>query len=355
MDMSYKPPVTHILPMATIYREWVLPAPGTIAVRINEQINPHDVVAEAEQPVRHVILDIARALNVPADLVSRHLLCEVGDRLTAGDRIAMGKGWLKRTVRAPDDGRVVAISEGRVLFEVLDKPYELQAHFPCQVLDTDGIQKITVETTGALIQAVWGNGKRDFGVLKMVAGGAGGTMTTDTLDIDMRGLILVAGYCLQAAPLHQATELKVRGLILGGLAAGLIPVARRLDYPLLVLEGFGEAAINRAAYELLKSYEGKEASLDGTPPQSYGYQRPEIIIPIPSTRHHDIPEEAVPLSPGVRVRVVRKPHMGEVGVVRELLTRAVSYPNGNMARSARLDLEGVGSVSVPLANLEVIQ
>ncbi len=353
--MNYKPPVTHVLPMTTIHREWALPTPGTIIVRVNEQVYPYDIVAEAERPVRHVILDVARALNVPADLVSRHLLCEVGDRLTTGDRIAMGKGWLKRTVRAPDDGRVVAISEGRVLFEVLGKPYEIQAHFPCMVVDTDGVQKVTVETTGALIQGIWGNGKRDFGVLKMVEGGAGGRMTTDALDIDLRGSILVAGSCIQAAPLHQATELNVRGLILGSLSAGLISVARRLDYPLLVLEGFGEVAINRAAYELLKSNEGQEASLDGTPPQSFGYQRPEIIIPMASTRMHDIPEEVVPLSPGVRVRVVRQPHMGDVGVVRELLTRAVSYPNGNIARSARLDLEGAGSVSVPLANLEVIQ
>jgi hypothetical protein len=128
-----------------------------------------------------------------------------------------------------------------------------------------------------------------------------------------------------------------------------------MDYPVLVLEGFGEVGINHAAYELLKASEGKEASLDGTPPQPYNYRRPEIIVPMPSTRRYDLPEEIVPLSPGVRVRVVRQPHMGEVGVVRELLTRAVSYPSGNMARSARLDLEGVSSVTVPLDNLEVIQ
>ncbi|MGD8812937.1 MAG: hypothetical protein PVI78_00520 [Anaerolineales bacterium] len=353
--MSYIPPVTHIMPLTTIRREWRLPAPGTIAVRVNERINAYDVVAESETTAHHVILDIARALNVPEDLASRHLLCDVGDRLAPGDRIAVGKGWLKRTIRAPANGRVVAISEGRVLFEVLEKPYEMQAIFPCVVVDTDGIRTISVETTGALIQAVWGNGKRDFGVLRMVAGGSSGTLTTETLDIGLRGSVLVAGSCLQAAPLHQATELTVRGLILGSLSAALIPMVKRLEYPVLVLEGFGDVGINNAAYELLKANEGKEASLDGTPSQTYSYRRPEVIIPMPSTRRFDLPEDIVPLSPGVRVRVVRQPHMGEVGVVRELLTRAVSYPNGNMARSARLDLEGAGSVTVPLDNLEVIQ
>lgn len=353
--MEYVAPVSHVSPMMTIRREWKLPAPGAIAVRVNEQLDVRETVAEAEVPERHVFLDVARALNVPESAADRYLTCEVGDRLSDGDRIAEVAGVLRRTVRAPGNGRVLAIIEGRVLYEVVGAPYELQARYPCVVAGTDGVQAITVETNGALIQAMWGNGRRGYGVLKMVGNGPGDQMTTDKLDIGMRGSVLVAGSCDNAAPLHQATELLVRGLILGGLSASMMPVTRRLRFPVVVLEGFGNIAINAAAYQLLSANQGKEASLDATPPREYEAHRPEIIIPLSSTRRYDLSDEVVPLSPGVRVRVLRQPYMGAVGVVRELLTRVVSYPSGNMARSARLDLEGAGSVVVPLANLEVLK
>jgi len=353
--MTYLPPIAHLSPMTTIRREWRLPAPGTVAVRVNENVNARDTVAEAEVPERRVFLDIARAMNVPANLANRYLTCEVGDRLSAGDRIAEIKGILRRTVRAPGNGRVIAISEGRVLFEVIGTPYELRARFPCLIGGSDGVQAITAETTGALIQAAWGNGRRDYGVLRLVGDGPGDQLTVDKLDTGLWGSILIAGSCNHAAPLHQATELSAHGLILGGLAASMIPVARRLSYPVVVLEGFGNIPINSAAYNLLSANQGTEASLDAAPSRPYEAHRPEIIIPLTSTRSLDLPEDVIPLSPGVRVHVVRRPHMGAVGVVTELLTRAVRYPSGNMARSARLDLEGTGSVVVPLANLEVLQ
>ena len=69
--MIYLPPASHVSSMTTIRREWRMPAPGTVNVRLNESLNVHDVVAEAEVPERHVFLDVARALNVPENLVNR--------------------------------------------------------------------------------------------------------------------------------------------------------------------------------------------------------------------------------------------------------------------------------------------
>jgi len=250
---------------------------------------------------------------------------------------------------------VITFSEGRILFELVGRTYELKSRYPCVIGGTDGVQTVYVETSGTLIQGVWGNGRHDYGVLRLVGKRPDQKLTTDVVDPKWRGAVLIAGYCDQSAPLHQATELSARGLILGGLAASLIPVVRRLHFPVVVLEGFGNAAINAAAFQLLKSNQGNEASVDAVPSRPYEANKPEIIIPVVSTRDYELPNEVVPLSPGVRVRVLRRPHMGAVGVVRELLTRAVRYPSGNKARSARLDIEGTGSVIVPLANLEVLQ
>jgi hypothetical protein len=42
-------------------------------------------------------------------------------------------------------------------------------------------------------------------------------------------------------------------------------------------------------------------------------------------------------------------------VVREVVEEAVAFPSGILARCAAVDLEGIGTETVPLANLEVLQ
>ena len=65
------------------------------------------------------------------------------------------------------------------------------------------------------MQGIWGNGRQDFGVLRTLGGGPRRRIQTDMLDTNLRGAVLVGGMCDQPAPLHQATELNVRGVVLG--------------------------------------------------------------------------------------------------------------------------------------------
>jgi RNase P/RNase MRP subunit p29 len=135
----------------------------------------------------------------------------------------------------------------------------------------------------------------------------------------------------------------------------LVPVARRLSFPVLVTEGFGEIPKNSAAFSLLTTNVGREVTVDGRAGGPYSLERPEVIIPLPAARQVALPDEVVLINPGVRVRVVQAPHIGAVGVVREIPARAVAYPSGVLARSARVELEGSGPAMIPLANLEILQ
>jgi hypothetical protein len=355
MSDMYLPPVKHVIPLTTIRRERQLPVPGTVTARVNERVQALDVVAEAETAPRHFFLDIARGLGVPQAQVARHLTRQAGDRVEAGDVIAGPVGLARRTVRAPEDGRIVAVSGGRVLFETRGEAVEVKAGIPGMVLSTDGFLKVTIETTGALIQAVWGNGRQDYGVMRIVGDGPAARLQTDQLDVNLRGAVLVAGICDHPAPFHQATELSVRGVILGGVPSHLIPVAQRLPYPVVVTEGFGELPINGPAYGLLTSNAGREAALDARPAGPYDVHRPEVVIPLPAARQPELPDEVIPLASGVRVRVLRAPHLGAVGVVREVLSGAVDFPSGILSRSASVELDRLGTKTVPVANLEVLQ
>ncbi len=355
MVLEYLAPVKHVIPLTTIRRERLLPVPGTVAVRVREKVQAQDVLAEADAQPRHIFIDVARGLGVAASQVPQLVTRERGERVEIGDIIAGPVGLARRTVRAPADGRIAALSEGRVLFEVRGRSIEVRAGFPAVVVATDGTRLVTVETTGALIQAAWGNGRQDFGVMRVIGDDPGEPLVTDKLDINLRGAVIVAGNCDNPAPLHQATELSVRGLILGSMASDLIPVVRRLPYAVLILEGFGRIPINSAAYALITSNVGREVAVDARPAQPYDPHRPEMIIPLPASREVGLPDEVVLLVPGVRVRVTRDPYHGAVGVVRELLEHAVEFPSGILARSANVELEGIGDVPVPLANLEVLQ
>lgn len=351
---SYLPCLRHVLPMTMVQRERRLPLPGVVTARVNERVQAQDVVAEAELGPQHMFIDLSRALGVPASEVPRYLRHQPGDRLDAGQILAGPVGVLRRAERAPAEGFLVTIVDGRVLFQTRGKVHELRAGFPGTVIASDGVQSVVIETTGALIQGVWGNGKQDFGILRMVGQGPGSRLQTRQLDIQLRGAVLLAGICENPAPLHQATELSVRGLILGSMSASLIPVARRLPYPVIVIEGFGAVPMHGPAFELLSSNAGREVALEGQPQSPYRTVRPEVIIPLPASREVDVPDELVPLEAGVRVRVTRAPYMGTVGVVREILPRAEAYPSGILAHSVVVDVPGGGPKMVPVANLEIL-
>lgn len=355
MNGTYLPPVKHVTPLNSIRRERRLPIPGTVTVRVNEKVQAADIVAEAEVRPKHVFLDIARALGVPPREVGRHMACEKGDRVEAGDILAGPIGIPRKMVRAPADGRVVEISQGRVLFQQSGSVISLHAGFPGTVVSSDGMQSVVLETTGALVQATWGNGREDYGVMRMMGESAADRLQTDKLDVNLRGAVMIAGTCQHPGPLRQAHELAVRGLILGSASSDLIPMMRRLPFPILVLEGFGEVPINPTSFNMLSTNIGREVCLNARNARTYESQCPEVIIPLPATKDVDLPDEVFPLKAGLRVRLLREPYFGESGIVREVMDRAVQYPSGIMARSVKVELSSGGTVTAPMANLEVIQ
>ncbi len=354
MAITYLPPVRHVLPLTTVRRTRELPAAGAVTVRVNEKVQAQDVLGEAEVSPKHFFLDLARGLGVPEIQVQKYLEKQTGDLVNADEIIAGPAGVARRTVRAPSDGRIISFAGGKVLFQVRGRKAEVKAGFPGLIIATDGVRRVTLETTGALIQGVWGNGKQDYGLMRMVGDGPRSRLQTRLMDIQLRGAVIVAGQCDHPAPLQQAGELSLRGLILGGMAAALIPMARGLPYPIVVLGGFGDFPISAPIFNLLASNAGREVAVEGRTPSSYEIYGPEVIIPLPSDHSVELPEDVIPLGPGVRVRILRAPLQGVVGEVREILPRAEEMPSGMLARTAVVSIEGSGPARVPLANLEVL-
>jgi len=355
MSASQLLPVTHILPLTIVRRERQLPVPGTISARLNERVQATDILAEAEITPRHLYLNLGRGLGIPEREVAQVLVHQPGDWVEAGEVLAGPVGVARRTVRAPASGRLAAVVGGRALFEVRGATYSLRAGVPGMVVGTDGSRSVVLEISGALIQGKWGNGRQEYGLMRLVTSNPSERLLSSQLDINLRGAILIAGILDHAAPFSILTELTVRGLVLGSMASDLIPLAQRMPFPILLTEGFGSLPMCSPAFNLLSANAGREAAVDARPSDPDSMQRPEIIIPLPAGRQADVPNEVIPLAKGSRVRVLRPPHQSAVGTVRDLPARAADLPSGLLARVALVELESLGLKSVPIANLEVLQ
>jgi hypothetical protein len=347
-------PVTHIIGFANIIRERLLPVTGTILVRLNQKVASADIVAEAHFAREHVLLDIGRKLRAHPEVANRLIKCKMDDRLKAGTEIAAGKGLFPRTVVVPRDGRVVAIGGGQVLLEVGESKIELRAGIPGTVIEIVPDRGVVIQTSGALIQGVWGNGRIDSGQLVNLTEAPDSTLTSDRLDVSLRGSVILGGMVKDAETLKVAAELPVRGLILSSIYPSLIPQAREMRCPVVALDGFGPTVMNSLAYKLLSTNAKREVTVNAEAYNRYSGGRPEVIIPLPTSSEAPELHETQTFAPGLQVRMRRPPSQNLLGAIVSIKPGMTLLPSGLRAQSAEVKLENGETVIAPLVNLEVV-
>ena len=347
-------PVLHILPLTTIARERVLPINGQVNVRLNQKVSPNDVIAEASWAREHVLLDVGRTLGLLPNAADRLIRCKVGDGVQAGAVLATGRGVMPKTVKAPRDGKVVVVGGGQILIEVGETHMELRAGIPGSVVQVIPERGAVIQTAGALVQGVWGNGRVGSGTLVNVADKPDSVLTAGRLDVSLRGTVIIAGPCRDADTLQAAAELPARGLILSSLFPALLPLAREMRYPILLTDGFGSMPMNSVAYRLLTTNVKRDATLNAENFDRYSGIRPEVIIPLPITSEPALPQDKVEFAAGQTVRSRRQPALGMIGTITAVHTELTTLPSGLRAPAADVKLENGEQALVPLINLEVV-
>lgn len=347
-------PVAHILPLTTLQRQRLLPVPGRVLVRKGQKVEPADVLAEAHLAPEHSVLDIARGLGLPPEKADEHIQRQAGEQVSEGDVIAGPVGLTRRVVRAPRSGKIIVAGNGQVLMAVDTRPYQLRAGIPGEVISLIPERGAVIENTGALIQGVWGNGRIDFGLLHVLASRPEEALTTDQLDVSLRGSVILAGYCEQAEALKTAAEIPIRGLVIASMDSSLISVASTMPYPIVVVEGFGLLPMSSAAFNLLSTSDRREIALNAEPWDQFTDQRPEVFIPLPAEGTIAAPQEIVEFSVDQRVRVVRAPYKSQLGTITALPAGQEVFASGVQGPAAEVNLESGDQVILPLANLEVL-
>ena len=124
---------------------------------------------------------------------------------------------------------------------------------------------------------------------------------------------------------------------------------------MIITEGFGNMNMSLRTFELLKEFEGYNASVNGATQIRAGVLRPEIIVP------HDMVEDdsAEALSqgmvPGTPIRIIRQPYFGDIGKVHSLPVELQRLESESKVRVVNIELDNGEVVTVPRANVEIIE
>jgi hypothetical protein len=347
---------SHVDQMTTVRRVRSLPRPGNVLVRAGQRVDAMDVVARAEVPREHHLIDLAKALKTTPDQVGEYILKKPDETIEQGEPLAERSGLMglrRYRVLSPVEGRVVTIGDGQILVEGNPEIIEVRASVPGVVASVTPDRDVVVEVTGALIQIAWGTGGLAYGVLKVIEPDQSGRADPERFNIDHRGAIVAVSAPLDEHFLRAAVEARVRAIVGGSMHARLVPVAEKIGYPVGITQGFGDMPMSQAVTDLLRANNGRDATLDAATSEGWRVVRPEIIIPLPAPSTP--PPLRVPgelLGAGARVRIVRAPHMGTIGQVKDLPARPRQLDSGLRARGAEVELPSGEVVFVPFANLE---
>jgi hypothetical protein len=352
--MNIIAPIRQLKDLVTVRRMRLLPAAGEVLPVLSDYVRIRDVVAHSTFSNHHVMLDAGPALGMAPKQAAKLLQREVGEYVEKGSILAGKQGFARRILRSPVDGQVAAIRESQILLQVQESSAKLHARIPGKVVEIYPDRGVFIQFVGSWIEGVWGNGQFDDGDLSLLHDDPAQALTADDLDMSMRSLILVAGYCNQRAALEQAQEIPIRGLILGSLDTRLLPIAEQMEYPILLTEGFGTIPMNSSAFQLLRSHSTAHTSLNAQIWDEYAGLRPEIFVPIDDAGQPPQSIESQPFRVGLRVRVLTNPYQGKVGQIGSMLPASTLFPSGIRAAAAEVLLEDGIETVLPLANLEVL-
>ena len=186
----------------------------------------------------------------------------------------------------------------------------------------------------------------------------------------LAGKIIVGGANVSGAALRKASDVGVKGIVVGGiidkdLIAFLgydIGVAitdhENIALTLVITEGFGTIAMARRTFDLLKSLEGRSASINGATQIRAGVIRPEVIVPLPSRPERPRVQadgDEGSLAIGTPIRLIREPYFGLLATVAALPPHLTVVGSGASVRVLEATLADGSIVTVPRANVEIIE
>lgn len=354
--MQYYPDQRIVSKLSTIHRECLLPeeAIGIVRKHEGEKVEVRDVVANGQIPSSHIIINAARMLGLrDKKLLQRLLLVKPKvvvepDTPIAGKRKDRGK-----RVFAPVRGMVVALDDGRIIMQETPQVVNIEAGVAGRVIQVYPNRGVAVEAVGAIVQGVWGNGRSIIAPLRMEPQQDLRRIIEESLDIQYKGSVVVLFNSLTRDVMDLLHEGNINGIIAPSMAADMMAYVLQSTMAIMLTEGFGDSRMNGEVHNLLKEHDGYQVILDADLPGRWTARRPEVVINRSFEERPPGLNLNASLKPGLRVRITRHPHLGQIARIAELPNHPLPMPNGLRVMGARVELISGQIVNIPLANLEL--
>jgi hypothetical protein len=389
MATAYTPGLT-VSHETLIRRTRRLPLKGEVVARVGEAVAPETVVARALLPGILRTVKAAEILGLEPSELPPALRVQPGDAVTAGQVIGENRsffGLFRSECRASASGTVELISPttGHIGIREAPTPVEVAAYVRGTVAEVRPEEGVVVEARGALVQGIFGVGGERRGTLRMAVSDPGAPLEAGDILPEHQGQILVGGCHVTGAALRRAAEIGTAGIIaaaivdqeliqfLGYDIGVAVTGDEAIDLTLILTEGFGSIRMADRTFDLLRSLEGREASINGATQIRAGVIRPEVVVPVPvdsgkwavgssgTTAAAEDPVKDCPLPTahsslevGSPIRMIREPYFGRLGRVAALPAEPQVVPSGAVVRVLEAELEGGERVVVPRANVELI-
>jgi len=353
-----------------------LPIPGEVLVKEGDTVTHDQTVARTQVPGEVHLINVANALGVDPEEMGPFMLKKLKEQVTKNELIAKRTsffGLFKSFVHAPSDGTMELISEvtGQVALREPYVPVEITAYIPGKVVHVMPRQGVTIRTPAALVQGIFGVGGEAHANLKMVASTPDEVLTAEKIDSSCEGKVLVGGSLVTGEALAKAVKTGVKGIVVGGVEdedlirflgyeiGVAITGQEEVGTTLVITEGFGKMKMPHRTFSLLKSFDGREASINGATQIRAGVIRPEIVIALRDTEVKGLVEEEEEASggmaPGTPIRVIRDPYFGAIGRVAGLPVELQVVETESDVRVVEIELEDGRKAVVPRANVEIIE
>ncbi|MBS1712874.1 MAG: hypothetical protein JST30_00910 [Armatimonadetes bacterium] len=372
MGSAYTPGLT-VSKDVVVQRTRRLPIKGEVLVKAGDPVKHDTVIARALLPGPLQTVRLAEKLGVEAKEVTTFCSLQPGDAVEKGQVVAETKGfvfgWGKQTVHSDFAGTVEGLSEitGSLLIREPSIPVEITAYVDGKVAQVMEGEGAIVETRGAMVQGIFGVGGERNGQIRVAVTSPDDILDANHIHDNDRGHILVGGSGITYDALERANGLGVVGLVVGavrdvdltkflGYDIGVAITGQEpINVTLIATEGFGNLRMADRTFNLLKTIEGQNASVNGATQIRAGVIRPEVIAPMTGTvGEGHVAASGGALEVGTPIRVIREPYFGLLGKVTGLPAQLVTVESGAEVRVLEAMLDDGRAVTVPRANVEII-
>lgn len=374
MAHAYTPGLK-VLEYTVLTKQRRLPLPGEIVVEKGSTVSAEQVVARTNLPGTVQTLNVAGLLGTLPAEIDDVMIKKPGEACAKDEVIAESKGifgLFKSHVKSPIQGEIESASKitGQVILREPPIPVEVIAYIDGEVTGIIKNEGVEIRTAGSFIQGIFGIGGETIGHIAMAVDDPNEVLTAGIINDAFKDKVIIGGSMVDFAALEKARDVGAKGVVVGGIEdqdlkqfmgydiGVAITGSENVNLTVIATEGFGKLRMADRTFQLLKSLSGRKTSINGATQIRAGVMRPELIVPAaktgPQKKTADL-SAGTGLESGMKVRIIREPYFGLIGRVVGLPVELAQIETEAKVRVLDVELEDKRKVTLPRANVEIIE